>query len=325
MKPSLLSKTKRELHRHLTFMVIPHNTVRPLRITFTLSFILFMIGCWTGLTLWAGYLTSRHIDYWRIQTEHNMMKLKVSFFAQQVKKSREMLDQVKENDESIRSLLQFKSKKEIIETEGRGGPASGDADDLDRLLTGKIQELSYQDIHWQTSTLIDETKKRIESQSEITDYVEQQRSLYRAVPNCRPCVGNVTSPFGHRIHPIYKSYENHTGLDIANVKNTPVYATAYGTVKLSDWVPGYGRLVIIDHGYDYQTYYAHLHKIMVRPGETIRRGQLIALMGNTGTSTGTHLHYEIKYRNRPTDPTAFFKKDFFSASSEYHTLLSTKR
>jgi murein DD-endopeptidase MepM/ murein hydrolase activator NlpD len=137
-----------------------------------------------------------------------------------------------------------------------------------------------------------------------------------AVPNCRPCVGRITAGFGYRIHPIYKVYERHTGIDIANEKNTPVYATAYGTVKLCDWQPGYGRLIIIDHGYHYKTYYAHLHKILVKPGDYIRRGQLIGLIGNTGTSTGNHLHYEIRYGRKSVNPKKYFKKDLFKINSD---------
>ncbi len=301
---------KRELKRRLTVMFIPHNSVNPLRLTFSFSFLLFLVATWTGLTLWAGYLASRHIDYWKVKADNKLMNLKVVFFAEQVKKSHDMLEQVKENDSLVRSLLEMKSKKAIIESEseGKGGPTGYDREDLERVINGTVQEMSQQDIARQTVALQEETRRQIASHQEILQHIEDLRVLYRATPSIWPCVGHLTSRFGFRLHPIYNSYEYHSGLDIANVKNTSIYATADGYVKLCDWQPGYGRLIIVDHGHGYATYYGHLQKILVRLGEKVRRGQLIGLMGSTGTSTGTHLHYEIQYSRRAVNPVRFLKK-----------------
>jgi murein DD-endopeptidase MepM/ murein hydrolase activator NlpD len=117
-----------------------------------------------------------------------------------------------------------------------------------------------------------------------------------------------------RIHPVFGVTEFHSGFDIANARNTPVYATAFGTVKLCEWQPGYGRLIIIDHGRDLCSYFGHLQKIMVKAGDHITRGQLIGLMGDTGTSTGTHLHYEIRRNNQAISPAPFLKNAVCQAS-----------
>src|SRR3989339_613204 len=305
---SFWKKLHRELRRHLTVMFIPHATAKPLQLTFSVSFLLFLIGTWTALTLWAGYLSNQHIDYWRINAENKLMKLKVVFFAQQIRKSQEMLDEVRDNDMQIRTLLEMKSKKDIIEYDGKGGPTKEQTHDLSLFLAGKLDELTQQDIFRQTSVLHEETRRRLESFKEVLSHVEHERALYKAVPCSWPCMGSVTSTFGYRTHPLYNSTEFHSGLDIANARNTPVYATAYGTVHLCDWQPGYGRLIIVDHGYGYRTYFGHLQKIMVKPGEHIKRGQLIGLMGDTGTSTGDHLHYEIQVNGQPVNPARFLKK-----------------
>ncbi len=289
-------------------MFIPHNTLKPVRISFTFSFLIFLVGCWTGLTIWAGYISGRHIDYWKIKADNEIMKVKVGFFAKEVKKSQEMLDQVKETDIQIRSLLDMKSKKDIIESDGKGGPTKLDKDYLSKYISGKIFELSQPEIYGQTSALQKETTNRLKSYKEVIDYVENQRSLFKSTPNYWPCLGHVTSQFGYRIHPIYDDNEFHSGLDIANEKNTPIYATAFGTVKLCDWLPGYGRLVILDNGHGYATYYGHMQKIMVKAGDHVKRGQLIGLMGDTGTSTGYHLHYEIQYNGKAINPVRFLKK-----------------
>ncbi|MGA2091594.1 MAG: M23 family metallopeptidase [Endomicrobiales bacterium] len=293
---------KRELSRKLTIMLIPHNSIKPLRISFSASLLLMIIFLWSGLTISAGYLYSEHIDYWRIKADHNIMKLKVTFFAKEIEKSQEMLEQVKENDQQIRSLLGMKSKKAIIENEGQGGPSKEDTQDLHLLLTDTVHEMTQADIARKTAALQDETRKRIDSYKEICSTIHGERSQFHCTPNIWPCQGHITSGFGYRVHPIYETSEFHSGLDIANAQGTPIYATADGMVKLAEWTSGYGRLVVIDHGYSYCTLYGHTEKMIVTKGERVHRGQLIAYMGSTGASTGSHLHYEVQFKGSPVNP-----------------------
>lgn len=304
----LWDKAKHELKRNFTIMLIPHNTIKPMRISFSLSFLIFMAAVWTGVTIWAGYLSSRHIDYWRVKADNELMNIRVKFFAQEVKKSQEYLDQIKENDNQVRTLLEMKSKKDIIESDGKGGPTANEVKDLERLLSGKVYEMSQQDMHRQSQALLQQAQQRLQRHKEVLEYVDTQRALFRSTPNIWPCIGRVTSKFGFRIHPITFSTEFHNGLDIANAMNTPIYSTAFGEVKFCDWQSGYGRLIIIEHGYGYKTYYGHLRKILVKPGDKVTRGQLIGLMGDTGTATGHHLHYEITFNERDIDPAYYLKR-----------------
>lgn len=299
---------KRELKRNLTVMLIPHNTVRPVRITFSFTTLLTILALWTGVTVWAGYLSSRHIDYWKVKADHKIMKLKVVFFAEQVRKSQAMLDQVRENDEQMRSLLQMKSKQAIVEGDGKGGPTVTEKNDLTRVLQERVDEMSEGDIQRQTQALEEETKRRLASYQEVMRQIETERALFHATPNIWPCMGRITSSFGLRFHPVYQSNEFHSGLDIANEKNTPICATAEGAVRICDWQPGYGKLVVIDHGYGYRTYYGHLSAIKVTANQRVRRGEVIGLMGSTGTSTGNHVHYEIQYKGSALNPLRFLKK-----------------
>jgi murein DD-endopeptidase MepM/ murein hydrolase activator NlpD len=308
---------KRELNRKLTIMLIPHNSIKPLRVSFSASLLLMIVFLWTGVTISAGYLYSQHIDYWRMKADHNIMKLKVTFFAKEIQKSQEMLEQVKENDTQIRSLLGMKSKKAIIENEGRGGPSTEDTRDLQQLLTDKIHEMTQADIARRTEALQDETRKRIDSYKEICSTIDGERTLFHCTPNIWPCQGHVTSCFGYRVHPIFETNEFHAGLDIANAKGTPVYATADGTVKLAEWTSGYGRLVVIDHGYNYCTYYGHTEKLVVTKGQRVHRGQLVAYMGNTGSSTGNHLHYEVQFRGSPVNPVHYLKNSDSQSFKKY--------
>lgn len=129
----------------------------------------------------------------------------------------------------------------------------------------------------------------------------------RALPSGPPMVGQaVTSGFGNRIHPIYQRPFFHYGIDFEAPENTPVTATADGVVEyVRESNSGYGRLITLRHAQDFRTAYAHLQEPLVLPGQVVRKGDVIALSGNTGTSTGPHLHYEILYQGNPVNPYPF--------------------
>ncbi|PKP12021.1 MAG: peptidase M23 [Bacteroidetes bacterium HGW-Bacteroidetes-4] len=120
----------------------------------------------------------------------------------------------------------------------------------------------------------------------------------------------ISSPFGRRVHPITKKVHRHDGVDFAARTGKAIYATGNGivsSVKLS--TIGYGNRIVINHGYGYKTLYAHCSKIFVKDGEYVKRGQLIGLVGSTGTSTGPHLHYEVIQNNIKKNPEAFYYND----------------
>jgi murein DD-endopeptidase MepM/ murein hydrolase activator NlpD len=120
--------------------------------------------------------------------------------------------------------------------------------------------------------------------------------------------------FGGRNHPILGSYRQHTGIDLGADRGTPVYATGDGIVReVGNIHSGYGLQILLDHGYGYKTRYAHLSKIDVVAGQAVKRGTLIGLVGNTGRSTGPHLHYEVLYMNQPVNPINYFRADMDEA------------
>ncbi|MEW6771829.1 MAG: peptidoglycan DD-metalloendopeptidase family protein [Bacillota bacterium] len=119
-----------------------------------------------------------------------------------------------------------------------------------------------------------------------------------------PCPGNVSSPFGYRADPFTGAKRFHAGVDIANQEGTPVRAAATGVVIWTGWAGGYGKKVVVDHGF-FRTAYAHLGEILVRPGREVRGGDVIGLMGSTGRSTGPHLHLEVIVNGKYVDPAEF--------------------
>jgi len=321
MAKSISEWIKKELSRHFTILLVPHSRFKPIRISFTVSFLLFLFVLWTGITIWAGYLSSKHIDYWRVKAEHNLLRLRMALLAKQLNESREYLDQVKENDNRIRELLELKTKKAIITgTEspnpstapqplGAGGPSVEETRRLQEYLEGRF-DVTPEILYEQTRKIKEISQRRLESISEVMENINYQKALYSATPNMRPIDGGrITSGYGFRIHPVYGSFEFHSGVDIAADRDTPVSATARGKVMFTGWVEGYGKLIIIDHGFNYCTYYGHLNKILCKVGDKVERGKIVGLVGDTGTSTGYHLHYEVRFNGKPVNAAKYLDPD----------------
>jgi murein DD-endopeptidase MepM/ murein hydrolase activator NlpD len=138
----------------------------------------------------------------------------------------------------------------------------------------------------------------------------QRATLLQLIPNGSPIdYHGVTSKFGYRIHPTLKKREFHRGIDLKAKMNTPVYAPADGIVE---WAglhrrSGFGKLVILEHIYGFKSYYGHLNKIVIKSGQFVKKGELIAYTGNSGLSNGPHLHYELRFIHRVLNPYYFIK------------------
>lgn len=137
---------------------------------------------------------------------------------------------------------------------------------------------------------------------QIEEFVRYRHNLWEHTPFVLPTKGQITSKFGYRIHPITGAYTGHQGLDIANSRWTPIYATADGMVTSAGEDGFFGNLVVLDHGNGYLTKFGHLTKIMVEKGQMVKRYGLVGYMGDTGRVTGIHLHYEVHRDGTPQNP-----------------------
>jgi murein DD-endopeptidase MepM/ murein hydrolase activator NlpD len=117
------------------------------------------------------------------------------------------------------------------------------------------------------------------------------------------------SGYGMRIDPIYKTAKFHSGMDFSANIGTPIYATGDGVIKKAGWESGYGKIIIINHGFGYETWYAHLNDYDVRVGQKVKRGEVIGKVGNTGKSTGPHLHYEVRLKGKVVNPVNYYFMD----------------
>ena len=188
---------------------------------------------------------------------------------------------------------------------------------------------------YQNSKLIVETTKKIDQLSKqvviqsksFDDVIEQAKrkeDMLASIPAIQPVANKdlkrMASGYGYRIDPIYKTRKFHAGMDFSAPTGTPIYSTGDGKVTRADSrSSGYGRHVRIDHGYGYLTLYGHMSKILVRPGQTIKRGEIIGYVGNTGKSVGPHLHYEVHKNGKPVNPVNFYFNDL--SPEEYEIMI----
>lgn len=212
------------------------------------------------------------------------------------------------DDKLYRGILELDSLPENFRIAGSGGhnpyitKSEGFPNRVLVTLATKIEKLNTQ------------LSVQEESYNEILKVAGERNNKLEHYPaitpvNCTKYIW-ISSYYGSRNDPFTLRLKAHKGIDFVGPRNTETYSTASGNVTLVKHSRrGYGNEVVIDHGFGYSTRYAHLNEILVEEGQKVERGQLIGLMGNTGRSTGTHLHYEVRLNNRPINPIYFFAED----------------
>lgn len=210
------------------------------------------------------------------------------------------LSELKEFEKKVRITANIdpygKEKEEIAI--GTGGLSMWGGDES----VVEVKDLLALKLQSEVGVLRDMIREESKSFKHLLKKIEEKKEYMRCLPLLWPVRGWVTSEFGYRYSPVKKEYAFHQGIDIATRVGTPVVAPADGTVIFAGWESGYGRLIIIDHGYGIITRYAHLSKFYVEAGNRVKRGEVIGAVGNTGMTTGPHLHYEVIVRGVPVNP-----------------------
>lgn len=208
--------------------------------------------------------------------------------------------------------------KSIYRTIFESEPSESDAEAAEQAVSNLYQQLEDEGVEallQRTDGLLAKLDTLSETQSRRFDtvvaLVKQQGAAVRQIPSVQPVdngkLTGMVASFGRRVHPFYKVLRMHTGVDYALPVGSPVYATADGTVRtIKRSERGYGNMIVVGHGALYSTSYAHLEKINVRQGQSVRRGDVIGEVGNTGLSMAPHLHYEVLYKGEAVDPVNYF-------------------
>ena len=192
----------------------------------------------------------------------------------------------------------------------------------------EFEGFSNSELVIETAARLDKIRKKIYVQSESFDeliaYASEKEEILSSIPAIQPLsnkdLKRTASGFGYRIHPIYKISKFHSGMDFTAPTGTEVYATGNGVIEtVKSARRELGNHIIIDHGFGYETVYAHLDRFNVREGQKVKRGDVIGFVGSTGLSTAPHLHYEVLVNRRQVDPALYYFNDL--TPEEYDRML----
>ncbi len=237
-----------------------------------------------------------------LKEENAQLRSQILLVQEKVAHISSTLDRVERFDAKLRSAvtqLQDPERKLAI------GPV-GDSESLAAIPgPAPAAEANISALPGKLSSLEGEAARQEQSLRELQEYFDDQRSQLASTPSIWPARGWVTSDFGTRIDPYTADRKMHQGMDIATPHGQPVYTPSDGSVVFIGTEGGYGKVLVVDHGYGVKTRYGHLSEIFVRLGARVKRGDKVAAVGNTGRSTGPHLHYEVRVNGIPENPRKF--------------------
>ena len=254
----------------------------------------------------------------QLRSENNKLLTQYKILNKRYHEMEGVLDDIRQRDENLyRVILEADSMPDVLKNDNP----------LYNKKYDEFLDMSNYDIIFRTSTEADYIEQRICQQSssfnEIADLLQKNSEKLECIPAIQPILNKnlkaISSGFGSRVDPIFRVRRMHTGIDFSASKGTKVFATGNGVVTEAGRKAGYGNIVVINHGFGYTTVYAHLQKINVKPRQQVNRAQVIGTVGSTGKSTGSHLHYEVRYHGTPVNPVNYFFLDLSPA--EYDEMI----
>ncbi|MBU1027292.1 MAG: M23 family metallopeptidase [Candidatus Margulisbacteria bacterium] len=296
------NKSKKK-QRFYTFVIVPHDASRrPLTIkapVFAIYSVLFLVVFSTLFVassfVYSSYLTRRLVNYHQALNKNRQQREAINSFTQKTKQVELAIQELVDQDNKLRKLLGLSSWKSKAKLASNLVKYDDKAEQVSNELAQADMELA----------------DRSKSLSELRSWVNKIRERYANTPSRWPLHGRIVSRFGYRIYP-WRGF--HTGIDISGNYGSPIRSTADGVVSFVGWRTGYGKTVIVEHGYGKSTLYAHCSRYAVSHGQKVSKGQVVSYVGNTGYTTGPHLHYEVRTANRPVNPSTYLNLNILSAS-----------
>ncbi|MDD3359886.1 MAG: M23 family metallopeptidase [Parabacteroides sp.] len=243
-----------------------------------------------------------------MQKENKLLQTQYEILSLRLNEALDVLNDVQLRDENLyRAIFQTESIPESVRKAGFGG-----SNRYEHLLT-----LSNPELVVSTTQKMDMLSKQLYIQSnsleELINLGKNQEERLKCIPAIQPIsnkdLRQTASGYGMRIDPIYRTPRFHSGMDFSARQGTEIYATGNGVVTFASWKQGYGNCLVIKHGFGYQTLYGHMDKFKARVGQKVTRGEIIGTVGNTGKSTGPHLHYEVMVRGKYDNPSKYYFMD----------------
>jgi murein DD-endopeptidase MepM/ murein hydrolase activator NlpD len=301
--------------KKITIVVVPEGPRKIRQIKIRRIWVFSLVVLFIGASLSVAWVIRDYLSIKRslphlssLQEENKLQKQQITSLAGKMEAINQKMTELKEFDRRMRAMVSLEPPK------GSGIESSGEQQQLigiggsDSSLGGqnspserghkRLVRMMYRAL----DNLDNEISVQKDEKADLMRLLDRQKSILACTPSVWPARGWVSSTFGYRVSPFTSERELHRGLDISGRRGAPVIAPADGVVASVDWDPGYGKTVVIHHGYGLSTMYAHLDKVHVKIGQAVRRHQEIAQVGDSGRTTGCHLHYEIYMNGIPVNP-----------------------
>lgn len=304
-------------NKKLSLLIFSHSTTSTRQYTFSKVLLLGIAGClFIGLGA-VGYVVYDYahmkqsvsqkmaLEYKLSEQQHEILsqREKIQGFADAINALKSKIVALNGLENKIRVIANVDPKSDDEGPFGIGGPLPYDLDPT-MALTQRHNEL-IDEMHQQVEQLDLASALQRDGLEELLTALEKKRAVLLCTPSIRPAKGWTTSKFGYRKSPFTGRKELHKGYDISAPKGTPIVATADGVINFSAKKGFMGKMVVIDHGHGMKTRYGHCSKLLKKKGAKVRRGETIALIGNTGRSTGPHVHYEVLAGGIPVNPAKY--------------------
>jgi murein DD-endopeptidase MepM/ murein hydrolase activator NlpD len=288
--------------KSLKFLEIKHFKAK--LITYFTTSVIISISIILGVIYLISSLSNDPNKIQSLKSENQILKEKLATVSNNYQNLESELKNLTEFSKELRLAANLEPISDQERLLGTGGSKS-----IDNLFTGVTPDVE------KTLEIVDKVSKEFEFEKsefeDISNKLKRNNDLYTSVPAILPTNGEYsTQSFGMRLHPILKVWRMHNGIDIVTNVGTPVKATGKGKVVFVGYRNDYGLAVEIDHGFGYRTIYGHLSKSKVKEGQIVKRGEVIARTGNSGLSTGPHLHYEVLHDGKNINPAEFFFDEF---------------
>ena len=297
--------------KHYTIFIVPDGSPRTRRIRvprwlLTRSLLLFIL--FVGAAALAGYHYYRSVEdlaeNQALRAENVRLRSDLKRVRERVADIGATLDRVEHFDQKLRAIARLSDPERHLAI-GPVGMLDADEKDSPSARAMLAEPVDPQRLTHKIDSLEQAAGRQEESLQELETYFEKQNTLLASMPSVWPARGWVTSDFGQRVDPFTAERIMHRGLDIGAAHGTQVQAPSDGLVIFAGVDGGYGKVLVLDHGYGVKTRYAHMAEIAAKVGDHIKRGERIGAIGNTGRSTGPHLHYEVRINGVPENPRKF--------------------
>lgn len=307
-------------NRYYTLLIIPERTSQvrkwliPSWLVKTLGIAgVFLVAVTIIMLLDYWYVMSQISENKELRVENRKLRQQVQVFESRIGSVEDTMERIKTFSMRLKVITNLEDRDKLIESLNENLPEANANIDSQYAQTQNSARnpedirLARAQASWdQRFTELGQQASLLEQQlQDQYELLADRKAFLNALPTRKPAVGYFTSGFGVRRSPYGGNEKMHEGLDIANYPGTAIRATAEGTVVYAGAKAGYGQTVILDHGYGLETWYAHNRKIVVRQGQRVRRGETISQLGNSGRSTGPHLHYEVRINGTPVDPLSY--------------------